>query len=65
MVELGIELKIMNPLNNQQESLSQLQLDEISQMKEFANRIAALPILDDRSDDEILGYNAEGRLIRD
>ncbi len=60
MVELGIELKIMNPTNNQQESLSPLQLDEIKQMKEFANRIAAMPILDDRSDDEILGYNAEG-----
>lgn len=56
MVELGIELKVMNPPNNQHESLSPLQLDEIRRMKEFANRVAAMPLLDDRSDDEILGY---------
>ncbi len=29
-------------------------------VKEIAERVAALPILDTRSDDEILGYNEHG-----
>lgn len=44
---------------------NQRQSNEIRQMKEFANRVAALPLLDNRTDDEILGYNAEGYLIGD
>jgi hypothetical protein len=34
-------------------------------MREFARRVSALPLLDARSADEILGYGPEGYLIGD
>jgi hypothetical protein len=37
--------------------------NEIRRMEESAQRIAALPLLDKRSDDEILGYGPEGYLV--
>jgi antitoxin VapB len=37
--------------------------NEVQRMEEFARRISALPLLDTRSDDEILGYGPEGYLI--
>ena len=39
--------------------------NEIRRMEEFARRITAMPLLDTRSDDEILGYGPEGYLIGD
>ena len=35
---------------------------EVEQMLAFTRRVAAMPILDSRSDDEILGYGPEGFL---
>jgi antitoxin VapB len=32
----------------------------VEHLLEIANRVAALPVLDDRSDDEILGYDENG-----
>ena len=37
--------------------------NEVHRMEEFARRISALPLLDTRSEDEILGYGPEGYLI--
>ena len=37
--------------------------NEVQRMEEFARRISALPLLDTRSEDEILGYGPEGYLI--
>ena len=34
--------------------------NEVQRMEEFARRISALPLLDNRSEDEILGYGPEG-----
>jgi antitoxin VapB len=34
--------------------------ERIARIEEIANRVAALPILDDRSEGEILGYNEHG-----
>jgi antitoxin VapB len=34
--------------------------NEVARMEEVARRVAALPILDDRSEDEILGYGPAG-----
>ena len=34
--------------------------DEIARMEEIARRVAALPVLDTRSEDEILGYGPGG-----
>jgi hypothetical protein len=34
-------------------------------MREFARRVSALPLLDVRSADEILGYGSEGYLVGD
>lgn len=39
--------------------------NEIRRMEESARRISALPLLDSRSDDEILGYGPEGYLVGD
>jgi len=39
--------------------------NEVKRMQEFARRVSALPVLDSRSDDEILGYGPEGYLIGD
>ena len=39
--------------------------NEIERMREFARRISALPLLDHRSADEILGYGPEGYLVGD
>ncbi len=33
---------------------------QIERLLEIANRVAALPVLDNRSDDEILGYDENG-----
>jgi antitoxin VapB len=38
---------------------------ELARMDAFARRISALPLLDTRSDDEILGYGPEGYLVGD
>jgi hypothetical protein len=38
---------------------------EVERMRKFARRISALPLLDVRSADEILGYGPEGYLIGD
>jgi hypothetical protein len=35
---------------------------EVERMEEYSRRIAALSVLDVRSDDAILGYNVEGHL---
>ena len=34
--------------------------DEVARMEEFARRLARLPVLDHRSEDEILGYGPGG-----
>jgi antitoxin VapB len=34
--------------------------DEVAQMEEFARRVSAMPILDNRSEEEILGYGERG-----
>ncbi|MGA2771285.1 MAG: antitoxin [Bryobacteraceae bacterium] len=39
--------------------------NEVERMREFARRISALPLLDGRSVDEILGYGPEGYLVGD
>lgn len=39
--------------------------NEVQRMREFTRRVAAMPVLDPRSDDEILGYGPEGDLIGD
>jgi antitoxin VapB len=39
--------------------------NEVERMREFARRVSALPLLDARSADEILGYGPEGYLIGD
>ena len=39
--------------------------NEVERMREFARRVSALPLLDTRSADEILGYGPEGYLIGD
>ena len=39
--------------------------NEVQRMREFAGRISALPLLDRRSADEILGYGPEGYLVGD
>ena len=39
--------------------------NEVERMREFAHRISALPLLDRRSADEILGYGPEGYLVGD
>jgi len=38
---------------------------EVRRMEEYARRVAALPVLDTRTDDEILGYGSEGYLVGD
>jgi antitoxin VapB len=39
--------------------------NEILRMQEFTRRVSAMPVLDSRSDDEILGYGPEGHLSGD
>ena len=39
--------------------------NEVQRMEEFARRVSALPLLDRRSEDEILGYGPEGYLVGD
>jgi hypothetical protein len=39
--------------------------NEVERMREFARRISALPLLDVRPADEILGYGPEGYLVGD
>jgi hypothetical protein len=39
--------------------------NEVQRMRAFTRRISAMPILDPRSDDEILGYGPEGSLVGD
>ena len=39
--------------------------NEVERMREFAHRISALPLLDRRSADEILGYGPEGNVVGD
>ena len=39
--------------------------NEVQRMQEFARRISELPLLDARSEDEILGYGPEGYLVGD
>ena len=39
--------------------------NEVERMREFARRVSALPLLDTRSADEILGYGPEGYLVGD
>jgi hypothetical protein len=39
--------------------------NEVERMREFARRVSALPLLDVRSADEILGYGSEGYLVGD
>ena len=39
--------------------------NEVERMREFARRVSALPLLDARSADEILGYGPEGYLVGD
>ena len=34
--------------------------DEVARMESFSRRLSRLPILDDRSEDEILGYGLGG-----
>ncbi len=34
--------------------------DEVRRMEEVARRVAAMPVLDSRAEDEILGYGPEG-----
>ena len=34
--------------------------DLVAEMKAIADRVSALPVLDSRSEDEILGYNEHG-----
>lgn len=36
--------------------------DEVHRMEQYARRLVAMPLLDDRPADEILGYEAEGYL---
>ena len=38
---------------------------EVQRMQAFTRRVSALPLLDPRSDDEILGYGPEGTLVGD
>ena len=33
---------------------------EIERLREIADRVAALPVLDDQTDDEIIGYDERG-----
>jgi hypothetical protein len=42
---------------------TELSRHEVHLMEEFALRISELPLLDARSEDEILGYGPEGYLI--
>ena len=39
--------------------------NEVERMREFTRRVSAMPVLDPRSDDEILGYGPEGHLVGD
>ena len=39
--------------------------NEVQRMREFTRRVSAMPLLDARSDDEILGYGPEGHLSGD
>jgi len=39
--------------------------NEVRRMAEFARRISAMPVLDSRPEDEILGYGPEGYLVGD
>jgi antitoxin VapB len=39
--------------------------NEVQRMREFTRRVSAMPLLDPRSDDEILGYGPEGYLVGD
>jgi antitoxin VapB len=39
--------------------------NEVQRMEAAARRIAAMPLLDNRSADEILGYGPEGYLVGD
>jgi len=39
--------------------------NEEQRMREFTRRVSAMPLLDPRSDDEILGYGPEGTLNGD
>jgi len=39
--------------------------NEVERMREFAHRISALPLLDRRSADEILGYGPEDHVVGD
>jgi hypothetical protein len=76
MVESSTETKKM-PRNKQTVSLNAVRAelgrqnsrrradDEVERMREFARRISALPLLDPRSADEILGYGPEGYLVGD
>lgn len=58
---------VLNALNAElQRSQRRLTVEEeISRMEMASRRVAALPLLDSRSDDEILGYGAEGYLVGD
>ena len=59
----SITLAVLNALQAalEREERNRRLENEIRRMEEAAARIGALPLLDDRSDDEILGYRAEGR----
>jgi len=39
--------------------------NEVQRMREFTRRVSDMPLLDARSDDEILGYGPEGHLSGD
>jgi antitoxin VapB len=39
--------------------------NEVQRMREFTRRVSAMPLLDPRSDDDILGYGPEGNLVGD
>jgi antitoxin VapB len=39
--------------------------NEVQRMREFTRRVSAMPLLDARSDDEILGYGPDGALSGD
>lgn len=65
VAELTGETKTMAVTMALQERLERIQRERsgrslVDELNEIALRCASLPVLDDRSEDEILGYNEDG-----
>ena len=65
VAELTGETKIMAVTVALEERLERIQRERsgrslVDELNEIALRCASLPVLDDRSEDEIMGYNEDG-----